>query len=78
LFQQGEKGYPCRNITLQNDYSFRITTINYQGESKRISLKPTIPKNCKQVLDKIVEKKQPYVARIVLKGFATISGFKVF
>jgi len=69
LFQQSEKEYPCRNITLQKDYSFRITTINYQGESIRIALKPTIPKNYKQVLDKIIEKKQPYVARVVLKGF---------
>lgn len=69
LFQQSEKEYPCRNITLQEDHSFRITTIDYQGDSMRISLKPTIPKNYEQVLDKIVENKQPYVARIVLKGF---------
>ncbi len=69
LFQQSEKEYPCRNITLQKDYSFRITTINYQGEGMRISLKPSIPKSYKRVLDKIIEKKQPYVARITLKGF---------
>ncbi|RLE64474.1 MAG: hypothetical protein DRJ47_07625 [Thermoprotei archaeon] len=69
LFQQSEKEHPCRNITLQKDYSFRITTINYQGVGKRISLKPTIPKNYKQTLGKIIGEKQPYVARIVLKGF---------
>ena len=69
LFQQSEKEYPCRNVTLQNDYSFRVTAINYQGESKRILLKPTIPKNYKQILDKIIVEKQPYVARIVLRGF---------
>jgi len=69
LFQQSEKEYPCRNVTLQRDYSFRVTTISYQGESKRTSLKPTVPKNYKQILDKIIEKKQPYVARIVLRGF---------
>ncbi len=69
LFQQSEKEFPCRNITLQNDYSFRVTTVNYQGESTRITLKPTIPKNYKRILDEIVEKKQPYVARVVLGGF---------
>ena len=69
LFQQSEKEYPCRNITLQNYYSFRVTAINYQGESTRITLKPTIPKNYKQVLDKVIEERQPYVARVVLRGF---------
>ena len=59
----------CRNITLQKDYSFRITTISYRGESVRIQIKPTIPENYKQVLDKIIEKKQPYVARVALRGF---------
>jgi len=54
---------------LRNDYSFRITTINYRGEGKRISLKPTIPKNYKRILGKIIEGKRPYVARVVLKGF---------
>jgi len=69
MFQQSEKEHPCRNITLQNDYSFRVTTINYQGNSMRVSLKTTIPKNYEQVLNKIIEKKQPYVARVVLRGF---------
>jgi len=69
LFQQSEKEYPCRNVTLQRDYSFRITTINYQGESKRILLKPTISRSYRRVLDKIIEEKQSYVARIVLRGF---------
>jgi len=74
LFQQSEKEYPCRNVTLQRDYSFRITTINYQGESKKILLKPTISRSYRQVLDKIIEEKQPYVARIVLRGFGERKG----
>ncbi len=47
----------------------RTIARNYQGESTRITLKPTIPKNYKRILDEIVEKKQPYVARVVLGGF---------
>ena len=69
LFQQSEKEYPCRNITLQKDFSFRITAISYGGESVRIQVKPTIPKKYVPILDKILEKRQPYVARVVLKGF---------
>ncbi|RLE67536.1 MAG: hypothetical protein DRJ43_07280 [Thermoprotei archaeon] len=74
LFQQSEKEYPCRNITLQRDFSFKVTTINYQGESGRISLNPTIPRNYRRVLDKIIEEKQPYVARVVLRGFGERKG----
>jgi len=69
MFQQGEKEYPCRNITLQHDHTFRVTTISYQGESNRITLKPTIPRSYEEVLNSILEKKHPYVARIVLRGF---------
>ncbi|RLE84507.1 MAG: hypothetical protein DRJ96_07325 [Thermoprotei archaeon] len=69
LFQQAEKEYPCRNVTLQRDYSFRITTISYQGESRRIPLKPTISRSYRRVLGKIIEERQPYVARVVLRGY---------
>ena len=69
MFQQAEKEYPNRNITLQPGHAFRVTTISYQGGSTRITLKPTIPRSYRQVLDKIIEKKQAYVARVVLKGF---------
>ena len=74
LFQQSEKEYPCTNITLQHDHSFKVTTIGYQGESVRTVLKPTVPRNYAEVLSKILEKKQPYTARIVLKGFGERKG----
>ncbi len=31
MFQQSEKEYPVRNITLKQDYEFYITTIGYNG-----------------------------------------------
>ncbi len=74
LFQQAEKEYPNRNITMQADHSFRVTAISYQGESVRITLRPTIPRKYKLVLDKIIEERQPYAARIILKGFGVRKG----
>ncbi len=63
MFQQTEKEYPVRNITLEEDYKFRITTIGYSGESNRVIIEPTIPKNYKLLLDKILEEKQKHTAR---------------
>jgi len=74
LFQQSEKEYPCRNIALQKDYTFKVTALDYEGKSSRITLSPTIPKSYVQILGKIFEERQPYVARIVLKGFGERKG----
>jgi len=67
MFQQAEKEYPVRNITLKQGYEFHITTINYNGNSERITIKPTVPKNYKLLLNKILEEKQKHTARIVIK-----------
>jgi len=69
MFQQSEKEFPVRNITLRQNYEFWITTINYNGESKRMTIKPTIPKNCRPLLDRILEEKQKYTARVVIKDY---------
>jgi len=69
MFQQSEKEYPVRNITLKQGYEFRITTIGYGGEVERIVLKPTIPKNYKLLLDKIIEEKQKHTAKVVIKDY---------
>lgn len=55
MFQQAESEYPIRNITLKNDHSFQITTIDYSGESDRVVVEPTTPKNYEPLLDKIIE-----------------------
>jgi len=63
MFQQIEKEYPVRNITLRQGYEFHITTIDYNGNSERLVVKPTIPKRYKLLLDKIVEEKQKHTAK---------------
>ena len=74
MFQQSEKEYPVRNITLKDDYSFYITTISYDGEKDRITIKPTIPKNYRVLLDKILEEKQKHTARVVIKDYGVRRG----
>ena len=69
MFHQAEKEYPVRNITLKQGYEFHITTIDYSGNSDRVIIKPTIPKNYKLLLDKILEDKQKHTARIVIKDY---------
>jgi len=69
MFQQAEKEYPVRNITLRQDNEFHVTTIDYNGSVERIVIKPTIPKNYKLLLDKILEDKQKHTARIVVKDY---------
>jgi len=69
MFHQAEKEYPVRNITLKQGYEFHITTIDYNGNSDRVVIKPTIPKNYKLLLDKILEDKQKHTARIVIKDY---------
>jgi len=69
MFQQSEKEYPVRNISLKDDYSFHITAIDYNGESSRVVVKPTVPKNYRLLLDKILEEKQKHTARVVIKDY---------
>jgi len=69
MFQQAEKEYPVRNITLKQDYEFWITTVDYNGNPERIVIKPSIPKNYKLLLDKILEEKQKHTARVVIKDY---------
>jgi len=69
MFQQVEKEYLVRNITLKQDYEFHITTVDFNGNSERIVIKPSIPKNYKLLLDKILEEKQKHTARVVIKDY---------
>lgn len=69
MFQQVEKEYPVRSITLKDDYSFHVTTIGYSGEKDRVFIKPTTPKNYRFLLDKVLEEKQKHTARVVIKDY---------
>ena len=69
MFQQVEKEYPVRNITLKQNYGFRIITIDYKYNTEKITVKPTISNNYRLILDKILEEKQKHTARIVVKDY---------
>ena len=69
MFQQAEREYPVRNITLKPGYEFWITTIGYGGDAERVVVRPSIPKGYKPLLDKILEERQRHTARVVISGY---------
>ncbi|MEM0237881.1 MAG: hypothetical protein QXP97_07535 [Desulfurococcus sp.] len=69
MFQQSEKEYPVRNITLKEGYEFHITTLDYDGRIDRIAVKPTIPEKYKLLLNKSLDERQEYTARVVIKDY---------
>ena len=69
MFQQVEKEYPVRNITLRRGFELHITAIGYDGEVERIAVKPTVSKAYRALLDKVIEERQKHTARVVIKGY---------
>jgi len=69
MFQQSELEYPARNITLKPGYEVHVTTISYDRESYRDAIKPSIPKRLAALLSKILEERQEYTSRVVVKGY---------
>jgi len=69
MFQQVEKEYPASNITLKRGYELRVTVIDYDGDSQRVVVKPTVPKSYRLLLDKILEERQRYTGRVVVKDY---------
>jgi len=74
MFQQSELEYPARNITLKSGYEFHITTVDYNKNTYRDVMKPTIPKSYRLLLDKILEERQKYTGRVVLKSYGVEGG----
>ena len=68
MFQQTELEHPCRNITLRHK-EFHITTIDYNGETNRTIVKPTIPKSYSKLINRLAEEKQPYCGRVVIRDY---------
>jgi len=69
MFQQSELEYPARNITLKPGCEFHITTIDYSKSSYRDVVKPAIPENYGLLLEKVLEEKQRYAGRVVVKDY---------
>jgi len=68
MFQQSELEYPNRNITLKPNYEFHVTTVGFNGSISRVVLKPTIPRNYKELLDAILTRRIKYVGKVVIDG----------
>jgi hypothetical protein len=69
MFQQSELEYPARNITLKPGYEFHITTVDYSKNTYRDVIKPTIPKSYRLLLEKVLEERQKYTGRVVIKSY---------
>jgi hypothetical protein len=74
MFQQSELEHPARNITLRPGYELHITTVDYNKNTYRDVLKPTIPKNYKPLLDRMLEERQKYAGRVVVKDYGVRKG----
>ena len=74
MLQQSEMEYPVRNITLREGYEFHVTTINYLGKSDRVVIKPTIPRDYKPLLDKLIEERVEHTGRVVIKDYGIRRG----
>ncbi len=74
MFQQGEKEYPARNITLKSVDETWVTVFNYYRESKRIRLKISTSGSYRRLLETVLIEKQPYNPRIVIKSWNVRNG----
>ena len=74
MFQQNKLEYPARSITLKSGYEFHITTIDYSRNSYRDVVKPTVPKSYRLLLEKVLEERQRYTGRVVIKSYGIRNG----
>lgn len=74
MFQQSEKEYPPRSITLKTPSEVEVTAFNYNKESKRIALEVSTSGAYKKLLNAILREKQPYMPRIYIKSWNTRDG----
>jgi len=68
MFQQSALEYPNRSITLKPNYEFHVTTIRYNWTTSRVVVKPTIPRNYKELLDAILTERIKYVGKVLIDG----------
>jgi len=74
MFQQSEKEYPPRNITIKSPEEAWVTIYSYDGRSERITLRISTSGAYKELLEAILEEKQPYNPRIVVKSWNVREG----
>jgi hypothetical protein len=69
MFQQSELEYSARNITLKSGLEFHITTVDYNKNTYRDVVKPTISKRYRILLNRMLEERQKYTGRVVIKSY---------
>jgi len=74
MFQQSELEYPAKNITLKPSYEFHVTTVDYSKNTYRDVVKPIVPKSYKPLLEEILEERQKYTGRVVVKNYGIRKG----
>jgi len=74
MFQQSEKEYPPRSITLKSTSEVEVTVFSYSKESKRIALRVGTSGVYKKLLGAILREKQPYMPRIYVKSWNARDG----
>ncbi len=74
VFQQSEKEYPPRNITLKSVDEVWVTVFDYDGESTRIRLKVSASGLYRRLLEAILRDRQPYNPRIAVKSWNVREG----
>jgi hypothetical protein len=74
MFQQSEKEYPPRSITLKSPSEVEVTVFNYDKESKRITLRVSTSGMYEKLLETVLRERQPYMPRIYVKSWNIRSG----
>ena len=69
MFQQSELEYPAKSITLRSGYEFHVTTVRFDGSVGRVVIKPTVPRNYKELLDAILTERVGYMGRVVIRDY---------
>jgi len=74
MFQQSEKEYPPRNITVKDVDEAWVTVLNYNGESERVKLRISASGAYRRLLRTILDEKQPYNPRICIRSWNARNG----
>lgn len=74
MFQQSEKEYPPRSITLKSVDEVWVTVLSYNGESSRIKLRVTTSGVFRKLIEMLLKEKQEYNPRVYIKTWNTRSG----
>ncbi len=74
MFQQAEKEYPCKTVTLRRDLGVGVSVVGFNGEKGKVEIQPSISRRYARVLGKLLETRAPYTGRVVLRGYGSRGG----